>query len=345
MKSRLLVLPAAAFLAGLCLLACSEKAEPPKPITNSLGMEFRLIPAGSFMMGSSQADHKRMMADFKRATGRDYLKKWHTHIRDETPCHKVVISRSFYLQTHEVTNEQFAAFVKATGHRTTAEIMGGGWVFTNGKWRRLPGADWRHPLGPGSSIQGKGLHPVVQVSWNDAEAFCRWLSKKESKNYALPTEAQWEYACRGGREGQLYSWGSDMPPDKLVANMPDTAYAREYGDKVHHILGYDDGHSQTSPVGTYQANGFGLRDMIGNVWEWCSDWYEKDYYKSSPAKDPRGPSSGKHRVLRGGAFCYLPSNLRCADRFRNRPSFRSHFAGFRVVRVESAAPAAPTAAN
>jgi formylglycine-generating enzyme required for sulfatase activity len=326
--ARLLIL---ALNLGLLLMVCSCGTEPPAKFKNSLGMEFVLIPAGNFLMGSSREDLKQMMADFKKATGREYRRKWVMHVRDEMPRHQVEITKPFYMQTHEVSNDQFAAFIKATGYRTTAEERGGGWSYAPSGWHPLPGADWRHPLGPASSIQGKGDHPVVQVSWLDAMAFCRWLSQKESKPYSIPSEAQWEYACRGGLNKTLYSWGAEMPPQRLVANMPDLAYARRVGKERHHVQGYDDGHADTAPVGAYEANGFGLYDMIGNVWEWCLDWYEAKYYAVSPDKDPAGPPKGTHRVLRGGSFCYLPSNLRCADRFRNLPRFRCHFAGFRLA--------------
>lgn len=303
----------------------------PAGITNSLGMELVLIPAGEFRMGSSRQDLQRMMADFKQATGREYQRKWAIHLRDEMPPHRVKISRPFYLQAREVTNDQFAAFVKATGHVTTAEEQGGGWTFSGDKWLPMPGADWRHPAGPASSIDGKGDHPVVQVSWVDAMAFIRWLGEKEARPYALPGEAQWEYACRGRLSGALYPWGTGLRPEPKAANMPDEAYARAAGADHHHIRGYDDGYADTAPAGSFAANGFGLHDMIGNVWEWCADWYRSDYYAGSPPQDPPGPAQGTHRVLRGGGFRYLPSNMRCADRFRNRPRFRCPFAGFRVM--------------
>lgn len=313
--------------------ACYNGENPPSRFTNSIRMEFVHIPAGSFTMGSSTADLQRMMRDFHRATGRPYRKEWQVHVRDELPAHRVRITRGFYCQIHEVTNDQFAAFVDAAGYRTTAEAMGGGWTFGDQGWVPVPGADWRHPLGPDTSISGKGGHPVVQVSWTDAIAFCNWLSQKESKTYRLPSEAQWEYACRGGRLNTLYPWGEEMPPVNPVANMPDEAYARQVGKERYHVAGYDDGYADSAPVGNYAANGFGLYDMIGNVWEWCADRYGKEYYVNAPESDPEGPPEGRHRVLRGGAFCFLPSNQRCADRFRNLESFRSHFTGFRVVQI------------
>ena len=312
--------------------SCDGK-NPASRFTKSVLMEFALVPAGGFIMGSSAADLERMMEDFYRATGREYRNEWLVHVRDELPAHWVRITRSFYCQVHEVTNDQFAAFVEATGYRTTAEALGGGWTFGDQGWRPAPGADWRHPLGPDSSISAKGRHPVVQVSWTDTTAFCDWLSLKESKTYRLPTEAQWEYACRGGLADTLYSWGSEMPPAVPVANMPDEAYARLAGKERYHVVGYDDGYAGSAPVGSFPANGFGLHDMIGNVWEWCSDRYGEGYYTDSPESDPEGPTEGEHRVLRGGAFSYLPSNQRCADRFRNLESFRSHFSGFRVVQI------------
>ena len=319
-----------AFNPGVSTPAHSGESGRLTKITNSLGMELILLPAGGFLMGSSQEDLRQMMEDFKRATGREYKREWTVHVRDEAPRHKVEITRPFSLQAREVTNDQFAAFVKATGYRTIAESRGGGWTYGPSGWRRLTGADWRHPLGPSSSIESKGRHPVVQVSWVDADAFRRWLSKKESRTYSLPSEAQWEYACRGGRTGDLYSWGREMPPRSPVANMPDQAYARREGSDRYHVRSYDDGYAETAPVGSFEPNGFGLFDMIGNVWEWCADWYESGYYTHSPLQDPPGPSTGTHRVLRGGGYSYLPSNLRCADRFRNLPAFRCPFAGFRL---------------
>jgi len=327
---------AARLLATLSVLVCLAllpacETAPPERFTNSLGMEFRLIPAGEFRMGSSQQDLERMARDFQRATGREYRPEWRVHLGDEMPAHQVEITRPFYLQRREVTNDQFARFIKETGYRTVAEIKGGGWTYGLGGWRPLPGADWRHPLGPGSTIQGKGGHPVVQVSWLDVQAFIKWLNKKESRPYALPSEAQWEYACRGGRNDSPYWWGPEMKPPRPTANMPDEAYARQAGGERYHVQGYDDGHAGTAPVGSYQANQFGLHDMIGNVWEWCADWYGPGYYASSPRQDPTGPATGRQRVMRGGCFCYLPSNLRCTDRFHNRPGFRSPFTGFRLA--------------
>lgn len=326
--------------AGLLVLALglwghaaarAERPVQPSRLTNCLGMEFALIAAGEFVMGSSPEDLERMTRDFRRATGREFKAQWRVHVSDETPARRVRLGRPFYLQVREVTNDQFAEFVRRTGYRTTAEAHGGGWSYGPDGWRPVPGADWRHPLGTDSSIEGKGDHPVVQVSWLDAKAFCRWLSQLESRAYGLPSEAQWEYACRGGLNGTPYSWGVAMPPAGLVANMPDEAYARQVGGDRYHVRGYDDGHAGTAPVGSYAANSFGLHDMIGNVWEWCEDWYEAGYYAGAPAQDPTGPPSGTHHVLRGGAFCYLPSNQRCADRFRNLAGFRCPFAGFRLA--------------
>lgn len=319
----------------LLLYGCSDSSPPQstdsKTITNSIGMEFIRVPAGNFTMGSSQEDQLQMMDDFKAATGKPYLDEWHIHIQDELPPHEVSISKDFYIQTTEVTNDQFDIFVTETNYHTSAEIMGGGYYYTNNGWLPLPEADWRHPTGPSSSIDGLGEHPVVQVSWTDANAFLQWLSEKEGKTYGLPTEAQWEYACRGGYEGELYSWGEEMPPDRPVANMQDESFALKYGTDTHYVMGYDDGYADTAPVGSYEANGFGLYDMIGNVWEWTLDWYDETYYEKSPSQDPKGPETGAQRVLRGGSFIYLPSNQRCADRFRGQPEFRTHFVGFRLI--------------
>jgi formylglycine-generating enzyme required for sulfatase activity len=175
-------------------------------------------------------------------------------------------------------------------------------------------------------------HPVVNVTWNEAVKFCEWLSRKEKRTYALPTEAEWEYACRAGTRTRYYS-GDDEASLKKVANIQDASLkAKLDADYAKHYVfqSWDDGYPFTAPVGSFQPNGWGLYDMHGNVWQWCADWYGKDYYGNSPIKDPKGPESGKYRVLRGGSWGTNPRNCRSARR-GIEPGVRRDSNGFRVV--------------
>lgn len=258
---------------------------------------------------------------------------------DERPAHKVTLS-GFFLGKTEVTNGQFAAFAKATGYKTIAErkpdprryptadpalLVPGSAVFVpveaplNGPWdtphppwwKYQPGASWRHPDGPGSNLSGKKNHPVVHIAWDDAMAYCQWAGKR------LPTEAEWEYAARGGLDRQEYCWGTAKQgaDGKWFANTFQGTFP--HGDTAA------DGFAGTAPVAHYPANGFGLHDMSGNVWEWCADHYDSRYYAISPADNPQGPESGETedgwpvRVRRGGSYL-------CADDYCRRytPSAR-----------------------
>jgi formylglycine-generating enzyme required for sulfatase activity len=211
---------------------------------------------------------------------------------DERPAHQVTLS-PFNIDATEVTNAEFARFVAATGYKTDAEKKGSSWIFKKGMsdWQLVDGADWRHPFGTDSSIDDKMNHPVVHVSWNDATAYAKWVGKR------LPTEAEWEYVARSGHEGEIYPWGNELKPGgKAIANF----WQGTWPD--NNLL--EDNFYYTAPVASFAANDFGVYDIIGNVWEWTADWYAEDYYKRSPAKDPKGASSGEMRVARGGSwFC------------------------------------------
>ena len=211
---------------------------------------------------------------------------------DERPAHRVTLS-PFDIDQTEVTNSEFARFVQDTGYETDAEKKGISWVFKKGQrdWVAIQGADWRHPLGSESSIVDTMNHPVVNVSWNDASAYANWADKR------LPTEGEWEYAARGGREVEIYPWGNELEPGgRVVANFWQGKWPDD--NKL------EDGYYYTAPVASFSPNGFGLYDMIGNAWEWTADWYREDYYKHSPAIDPKGPRTGETRVARGGSwFC------------------------------------------
>ena len=285
-----------------------------------------LVPGGAFAMGGSSP----------------------VALPEERPVHQVQV-KPFFMDVHEVTNDSFSAFVEDTGYVTVAErpidwtvlskqlpegtpeppadvLQPGALVFVSPPgpvdlrdfsqwWRWTPGASWRHPEGPGSSLEGRGDHPVTLVAWEDASAYADWAGKR------LPTEAEWERAARGGLEGAIYVWGDESPLEgKARANIwqgrfPDANTAR-------------DGHSRTAPVGSYESNAYGLHDMTGNVWEWCSDWYRPDAYRGRDVAlqvDPRGPAASfdpaepkvPKRVTRGGSF--LCHETYC---LRYRPSAR-----------------------
>jgi formylglycine-generating enzyme len=286
---------------------------------------------------------------------------------DEKPAHRVRVD-GFWMDEHDVTNAEFAKFVDATHYVTTAEktpslveimkqmppgtpppgpdkLVPGGLVFTptagpvplndiSAWWKWTPGANWRHPEGPGSDLKGRENHPVVQVSWDDAVAYANWAGKR------LPTEAQWEFAARGGLDAKDYVWGDQAPSDeKIFANI-------WQGEFPYHNTKAD-GFERTSPVKSFAPNGYGLYDMSGNVWQWCADWFDVSLYRKRAGQgvivNPTGPAHGYNpdnlyapeRSQRGGSFL-------CSDDFcwRYRPSARqgstpdtgmSHV-GFRCVK-------------
>ena len=254
---------------------------------------------------------------------------------DTTPVHLVRVD-GFWMDETPVTNAQFAGFVKATKYVTVAEqklnpadfpgvpadkLVSGSAVFTPPPqpvpldnplvwWRYVPGASWKHPEGPASTIAGREDHPVVQIAWEDATAYLTWAGRR------LPTEAEYEFAARGGLDRQRYAWGNDLKPaGKWPANI-------WQGDFPAHNA-TEDGHVRTSPVTAFPPNGFGLYDMGGNVWQWCSDWYRPDAYAQvsadTPAVDPQGPANSfdpnepgaAKRAVRGGSFL-------CSDKYCSR---------------------------
>jgi len=302
------------------------------------------IPGGTFLMGTNDKES----------------------FPNERPAHLVQVY-GFWMDEHDVTNAEFARFVEATGYVTTAErpinwedlkkeippgtprpddsaLAPGSLVFTptsgpvplndlSAWWRWVPGANWRHPEGPGSSIQGRENHPVVQVSWFDAVAYAQWAGKR------LPTEAEWEFAARGGLESKRYVWGDDLRPGgRYMANT-------WQGIFPVHDSG-EDGFVGTSPVGSFPANGYGLYDMAGNVWQWCSDWYRADAHVEATSKsicrDPAGQAESSDpadayspkRVVKGGSFLCNPSyceSYRPSARRGTPPDTGSSHTGFRCV--------------
>jgi len=229
----------------------------------------------------------------------------------EHPRHKVYLD-GYYVGKYEVTNAQFKRFVDSTGYVTDAEKKGEGYGLTSkdgSKWGWVKGLDWREPRYPGDSISERMDHPVVQISWNDAKAYADWARLR------LPTEAEWEKAARGGTDTR-YWWANGASHD----------YANCNG------VGGKDRWDTTSPVGSFPANGYGLYDTAGNVYEWCSDWYAKAYYRSSPARNPAGPSPTEFRVVRGGSWLNSPASMRSACRIKRTPGYWSADLGFRCAR-------------
>ncbi|NNV55657.1 formylglycine-generating enzyme family protein [Limnovirga soli] len=302
-----------------------------------------LIPGGTFSMGG----------DNQQAA------------EDEFPKHRVTVN-GFYMDATEVTNAQFAAFVKATNYVTTAEIkpnweeikkqvppgtpkppddklVAASLIFKQSPvpvslqdysqwWEWKPGADWKHPQGPGSSIKGKDNYPVVHISWDDAMAYCKWAGKR------LPTEAEWEFASRGGMENDIYEWGNENVDKGAVK-------CNSWQGQFPYKNTGRDGFQGASPVKSFKPNGFGLYDMAGNVWEWCADWYQYDYYKTvvNGVLNPQGPEKSydpdepytPKRVVRGGSFLCNDgycSGYRVARRMKSSPDTGMEHTGFRCVK-------------
>ncbi len=255
----------------------------------------------------------------------------------EGPVRTVTLD-PFLIDRSPVTNTQFAKFVAATGYRTEAEQFGFSFVFSGHIpheryhelvedtvaaapwWCVVRGAQWNTPEGPGSDVKQRGDHPVVHVSWNDAEAYCRWSGQR------LPTEAEWEYAARGGLTQQRYPWGDSLRPEgEHRCNV-------WQGDFPHHDTG-EDGFRGTCPVNAFPPNGFGLFSMTGNTWEWCADWFGTNHH-SAASFNPGGPSSSDAKVLKGGSFlCHASycNRYRVGARSRNTPDSSTANIGFRCV--------------
>ncbi|HEY0459945.1 MAG TPA: formylglycine-generating enzyme family protein [Pyrinomonadaceae bacterium] len=239
----------------------------------------------------------------------------------ETPAHTVELD-SFLIDEHEVSVAEFAKFVEATGYRTEAEKYGwsGVFDFDSGEWQRIDGADWRHPEGENSTAAP--AEPVCQISWNDAAAYAQWAGKR------LPSEAEFEFAARGGLVGKKFAWGDELKPDgKFMANWWQGSFP---GKNTR-----EDGFLSRAPAKSFAPNGYGLYDMTGNVWEWTSDWFDENYYRVSPKKNPPGASAGTEKSIRGGSFLCAEnfcSNYRVAGRSRAAPDSGLNNLGFRCAR-------------
>ncbi|XP_066101409.1 formylglycine-generating enzyme [Saccopteryx bilineata] len=273
------------------------------------------IPAGVFTMGT---DDPQIQQD------------------GEAPARRVTLD-AFYMDAYEVSNADFEKFVNSTGYLTEAEKFGDSFVFEGMLservktgiqqavaaapwWLPVKGASWRHPEGPDSTVQHRPDHPVLHVSWNDAAAFCAWAGKR------LPTEAEWEYSCRGGLRDRLFPWGNKLQPKGQH-------YANVWQGEFPVTDTGEDGFRGTAPVGAFPPNGYGLYNIVGNVWEWTSDWWTTDH-SAEEALNPKGPPFGKDRVKKGGSYmchksyCY---RYRCAARSQNTPDSSASNLGFRCA--------------
>jgi serine/threonine protein kinase/formylglycine-generating enzyme required for sulfatase activity len=283
----------------------SERLETPVDVTDSAGIVLRLVAPGEFQMGTNDPHREEE--------------------KDAKPAHRVRITRPFYLAIHEVTRGQFAQFVTATRFKTKAETDSWGSRPTKSDtWSRREHARfaWHHPGFPQDDS-----HPVVDVTWDDAQEFCNWLSRKEGKRYRLPREAEWEYAARAGTTG-VYGPGDNREDLPRIANVVDAAATAKFPAWKEAVT-TSDGFVYTSPVGTFPPNHFGLYDTLGNAMEWCEDWYDENYYAGSPQNDPLGPTRGKQRVARGGSFS---EHAPVYNRWNIDHDAHLFFLGFRVVR-------------
>lgn len=289
----------------------------PGPATRPVHSEMVALPGGEFLMGSDAAEG--FPGD------------------GEGPARQVRIA-PFRIDAHAVSNAKFATFAEETGYRTEAEALGWSYVFSGFLpaalrrvsprvestpwWCAVQQADWRHPEGPGSTIDDRADHPVVHISWHDAQAYCRWAGTR------LPTEAEWEYAARGGLTGARYPWGDELDPGgEFQCNI----WRGRFPTKNTAA----DGYRGTAPVDAFPANGFGLHNMSGNVWEWCADWWSTDISSAGSRVNPAGPPTGTARVIRGGSYLCHDSyctRYRVAARTANTPDSASGHAGFRCAR-------------
>ena len=296
----------------------SSQIKPPHAATTHAATAAATVslPGGSFLMGTNYA--QGFPAD------------------GEGPVRRVTLS-SFDIDTYPVTNADFASFIAATNYRTEAEVFGWSFVFwahipeerfekvvedtvaQTPWWCKVPGATWDHPEGPGSDVKDRGNHPVVHVSWNDAAAYASWAGK------VLPTEAQWEYAARGGLEQKLYPWGDELTPDgRHLCNVWQGQFPR--------LDTAEDGYAGSCPVDSFPPNGYGLYSCTGNVWEWCADWFSTSF---STLQNPMGPPDGQAKVMKGGSFlCHASycNRYRVAARTSNTPDSSASNIGFRCVR-------------
>ncbi|XP_032997074.1 formylglycine-generating enzyme [Lacerta agilis] len=296
-------------------VAHQPRGEPESSQSKEEGRQMASIPAGVFTMGT---DEPAIQQD------------------GESPARRVHIEH-FFMDRYEVSNAEFEKFVNATGYLTEAERFGDSFVFEGVLseqvktgihqavaiapwWLPVKGANWKHPEGPDSNISNRMDHPVLHVSWNDAVAFCSWAGKR------LPTEAEWEYSCRGGLENRLFPWGNKLHPSGRH-------YANIWQGEFPTSNTGEDGYQGTAPVTSFPPNGYGLYNIVGNAWEWTSDWWGVRH-SADETYNPKGPPTGTDRVKKGGSYmchksyCY---RYRCTARSQNTPDSSASNLGFRCA--------------
>ncbi|WP_051554843.1 formylglycine-generating enzyme family protein [Maribacter antarcticus] len=257
------------------------------------------IPAGVFTMGDS--------------SGQDM----------EKPVHEVELD-AFYMDTHEITLDDYGKFVDATNYVTDAEKNGGSIIYDGKDFVKTEGINWRFDGSGNQHTEEEKKQPVTHLSWNDANAYSNWIGKR------LPTEAEWEYAARGGEKGYKYAWGNDLLGKEVVANISDENYIKLV--EWPHFESYDDGYTMASPVGSFAPNSFGLYDMAGNAWEWCADYFDENYYSKSPKKNPINNEPNERRVMRGNSWDGRPGMMRASRRTSDIQSNSYTDTGFRCVK-------------
>ncbi|PAV31178.1 serine/threonine protein phosphatase [Virgibacillus profundi] len=302
----------------------SIEKQPPKPSSQKItkgslvsreGMAY--IPGGTFLMGTN--DKEGFPAD------------------GEGPIRNVTVD-PFYMDVHTVTNAEFAAFIEDTEYKTEAEQYGWSFVFyqfisestakkvsqkvqSTPWWWVVEGAYWKYPEGADSSIENRMDHPVIHISWNDARSYCQWAGKR------LPTEAEWEFAARGGLEQKTYPWGNEL-------TLAGEHQCNIWQGKFPKTNTEEDGYAGTAPAKSFAPNGFGLYNVSGNVWEWCFDWFVKNIHKRGGKENPKGPENGTNRVMRGGSYlCHHSycNRYRVAARSSNTPDSSTGNLGFRCA--------------
>jgi len=355
-------------VAMVTVVGCAQSTSSTPPVRTGDGSDSGLPPVVTERPGDAPEGMVWIPGDVFEMGTRDGGSK-----QDEFPPHKVELD-GFYIDVFEVTNAEFERFVTASGYVTAAEkkpdfsSVREGSKRTEAKilpelnrpgsicmkqglkpgeidpqlgaygwWEYVPGANWRHPEGPESSIVDRMDHPVVHVSWHDVNAYCRWAGKR------LPTEAEWEFAARGGLDGKTYPWGDERNPGgKWLNNIWQGAFPVKNDN--------EDGHLTTSPVGVFPKNGYGLFDMSGNVWEWCHDNYTADYYRDSPRRNPQGPKESYDpdepdilkRIQRGGSFMCSDTyctGYRVTARMKGEEASGLYHTGFRCVVSHDGLPA------
>ncbi len=299
-----------------------------EPEVESNGVSMALIPAGRFRMGSAREEIDLLpLKDW-------FFERWQRErMYGESPQRIVEITKPFYLGTHEVTVAEFRAFVEAARYETTAETADdGGYGWQGGKWVRDKQFSWKNP-----GFAQSDDHPVGNISWDDAMAYCNWLTRQTQVPHRLPTEAEWEYSCRAGTSTWFCNGDRDQGL-RLVANLADQSLTSRFPE-IDWSCPWDDQHPFTAPVGRFSPNALGLYDMHGNVWEWCWDWYSSSYYSRGELTDPQGPepetlrSRRRYHVFRGGGWDNYPGFCRSADRYSSHSrTLRTNWAGLRVLR-------------